>query len=189
MPTSVVPRSASDSARMSPLQFFLLAPFSKALSTSCSKTSRTLTRATFSHSTHTHGGLSRSTGKRRKAAQERYPSIGSHSASLGATRSIQAPSHIKAPHSSCPFVIALFTTSQRQVPADGNDKLEVQINKRFPPNKMMAGTGNPFWPDKCLGGGCANWAVESATKFAKEAFGRLRIEPNYQRIEWPPDAD
>jgi hypothetical protein len=39
---------------------------------------------------------------------------------------------------------------------------------RFPDNMLMAGMGNPWFPDKCLGAGCAEWAASSATTLAVE---------------------
>lgn len=80
-------------------------------------------------------------------------------------------------------------TPETAASANDKNKLEVRINKRFPDNKLMVGAGNPFWPDKCLGAGCASWAVSSATTLADEAFGRLKVQPNYQRIDWPTDVE
>ena len=63
-------------------------------------------------------------------------------------------------------------------------KLESQLVNKFPQNSLMAGSGNPFFPDKCLGAGCVNWTVQSAKGFADETFRRLALEPNYQRVRW-----
>ncbi len=46
--------------------------------------------------------------------------------------------------------------------------------------------GNPFFPDKCLGAGCAQWAVDSALGLADEFFSRLGVVPNYQRVDFKP---
>jgi len=53
----------------------------------------------------------------------------------------------------------------------------------FIENKLMAGSANAFFPDKCLGEGCAKWAVDSSRKFADEFFRRIGIEPSYQRLK------
>lgn len=45
------------------------------------------------------------------------------------------------------------------------------------------------FPDKCLGYDCAKWATTSAIKFADEFFATIDVEPNYQRIEFKPEAD
>lgn len=62
--------------------------------------------------------------------------------------------------------------------------LELQMSNRFEGNRLMDGSGNPFWPDRCLGAGCAKWAQVSARSLADEVFARLGLQPNYQRIEW-----
>ena len=41
-------------------------------------------------------------------------------------------------------------------------KLEKNLGGKFDLNQLMEGTANPFFPNKCLGHGCANWAVESS---------------------------
>jgi hypothetical protein len=64
-------------------------------------------------------------------------------------------------------------------------KLEKGLVGKFPENQRMVGMGNPFFPDHCLGAGCAAWAVKSARAYADELFDRLGIEPNYQRVEFP----
>jgi hypothetical protein len=46
------------------------------------------------------------------------------------------------------------------------------LEGRFPINRLYAWTGNAFFPDKCLGAGCAKWAVKSSVSFAAE-FHRL----------------
>jgi hypothetical protein len=53
-------------------------------------------------------------------------------------------------------------------------RLEKSLKGKFPINPLIA-KGNPFWPDKCLGYGCAKWAVESAVKFADEFFSRMGL--------------
>ena len=63
-------------------------------------------------------------------------------------------------------------------------KIEAQLRKQFPDNVLMNGSGNPYYPDKCLGAGCATWAVASATAFADLVFESLNIRPNYQRVKW-----
>lgn len=43
---------------------------------------------------------------------------------------------------------------------------------RFPDNPLIS-VGNPFWPDKCLGYGCANWAVEAVQALVDDFYTRL----------------
>jgi len=55
---------------------------------------------------------------------------------------------------------------------------------RFAPNELMAGAGNPAWPDHVLGAGCARWAQESAIALADRVADLAGIEPNYRRVKW-----
>lgn len=57
-----------------------------------------------------------------------------------------------------------------------------QLPGKFSENPLMAGSGNPYFPDKCLGSPCANWAVQATKALADEFFQRLGISPNYQRV-------
>ena len=53
------------------------------------------------------------------------------------------------------------------------------LKSKFPDN-ALAGAGNPYYPDKLLGAGCAEWAVKSAVAFTDEFFGKLGMEPTYE---------
>lgn len=66
------------------------------------------------------------------------------------------------------------------------DNLDLALRASFQPHRRMASSANPYFPDKCLGAGCAEWAVLSARKFADEFFSRLGIQPNYQRVNFGP---
>lgn len=67
---------------------------------------------------------------------------------------------------------------------DTKQPIEQLLETRFEPNRLMAGTGNPYFPDKCLGAGCSAWAVQSAIEFAGEVFRRLGLDPNYLLVGW-----
>jgi hypothetical protein len=69
---------------------------------------------------------------------------------------------------------------------DTRHRLEAGLQTKFPENSLMRGMGNPYLPDKCLGHGCADWAVRSVRTFADEFCLRLGIVPNYQRVTFPP---
>jgi len=60
------------------------------------------------------------------------------------------------------------------------DKLGKDLMTRFKPSRLMENTANPYFPDHCLGAGCAGWAVVSAQAFADEFFRRVGMQPNYQ---------
>lgn len=68
------------------------------------------------------------------------------------------------------------------VPAgDAPHRLRQQLEHKFPENRLMEGSGNPWWPSHCLGHGCAEWAAQSALTFADHVCAELGITPNYQR--------
>ena len=64
------------------------------------------------------------------------------------------------------------------------DKLDEALSASFQPNRHMAKMANPYFPDQCLGAGCAEWAVLSARQFADEFFSRLGLQPNYQTVNF-----
>ena len=66
------------------------------------------------------------------------------------------------------------------------DKLCKGLKTRFKPSRLMNNTANPYFPDHCLGAGCAGWAVVSAQAFADEFFHRVGMQPNYQRAPFGP---
>jgi len=43
---------------------------------------------------------------------------------------------------------------------------------------------NKFFPDRCLGAGCTNWAVDSSHQFATEFFDRIGVTPNFMRVDF-----
>jgi hypothetical protein len=57
-----------------------------------------------------------------------------------------------------------------------------KLSGKFSSNPLMNGSDNPYFPDKCLGSGCADWAIRSIRVFSDDFFGRLGITPNYQRV-------
>jgi hypothetical protein len=62
------------------------------------------------------------------------------------------------------------------------DRLSAALMKRFQPNHLMDNAANPYFPDHCLGAGCAAWAVDTARGFADDFFSRVKMQPNYQRV-------
>ena len=83
-------------------------------------------------------------------------------------------------------VIRLRNTLVHFVPesmaSDEAHAMEKHLRGRFPDNAFMAGTGNAWWPDFCLGHGCSTWAHMSAVALADQAAQALGIRPNYQRV-------
>lgn len=60
-------------------------------------------------------------------------------------------------------------------------KFEKALKGKFPVN-TLTGAGNPFYPDKVLGAGCAEWAIGGAVAFADEFFQKLGIIPTYEHV-------
>ncbi len=58
---------------------------------------------------------------------------------------------------------------------------EKKLRGKFLPNPLT-GQGNPFYPDKCLGHGCAEWAVNSSVIFADAFFSRMGLLSPYDHI-------
>ncbi len=67
---------------------------------------------------------------------------------------------------------------------DKRYKLGDQLKGKFPQNKLMIESGNPYFPDKCLGYGCANWSYNSMEEFTNLFFQELGIEPNYKKVSF-----
>lgn len=60
-------------------------------------------------------------------------------------------------------------------------KFEKRLKGKFLIN-TLTGLGNPFYPDKVLGAGCAQWAVSTAVAFTDDFFQRLGITPTYEHV-------
>jgi hypothetical protein len=60
-------------------------------------------------------------------------------------------------------------------------KFEKALRNKFPLNPIP-GVANPFFPDRCLGHGCAAWAVASSVAFADEFFRRVGIKPTFDHV-------
>jgi hypothetical protein len=60
-------------------------------------------------------------------------------------------------------------------------KFEKVLQKKFAINPLAA-KNMPFFPDKCLGHGCAEWAVVNSVIFADAFFFRLGLPVPYEGI-------
>ena len=69
-----------------------------------------------------------------------------------------------------------------------NHKLSSQLIGKFPKNKLMETSGNPFFPDHCLGYGSAKWACNAVESFADTFFEKIEVKPNYQRVHFNVDT-
>jgi hypothetical protein len=61
------------------------------------------------------------------------------------------------------------------------EKFEKILKKKFATNPL-ATRNQPFFPDKCLGHGCAEWAVMNSLIFTDEFFRRLELPAPYEGI-------
>ena len=55
-----------------------------------------------------------------------------------------------------------------------HQRLQRILRKRFPPNTLLPARARWF-PDLCLGAGCATWALRSAEAYSDEFCGRMGI--------------
>lgn len=78
---------------------------------------------------------------------------------------------------------ALVHYKSESVAGDVEHLFTKALRGRFPDNRLMTGSGNPWWPDHALGAGCAEWAFESAKALGDVVADALQITPNYRRHE------
>lgn len=75
-----------------------------------------------------------------------------------------------------------ITTAAHQVSgAVVEHRMEKLLKGKFPISPF-SGAGNAFFPKKCLGHGCARWAVESSIAFADAFFKRFGVKPTYEHV-------
>jgi hypothetical protein len=60
------------------------------------------------------------------------------------------------------------------------DEVENRLKSKFDPSAFLSGTGNPWFPDKAIGAGCAEWACTSSRSFADAWTERLGIPRAYE---------
>ncbi|MFF0635160.1 hypothetical protein ACFYTS_21965 [Nocardia sp. NPDC004151] len=58
--------------------------------------------------------------------------------------------------------------------------IEKLLKPKFAENKQKI--GQPWFPNKCLGAGCARWACDSATAFADEWLTRMSLPLDYRHV-------
>ena len=89
-----------------------------------------------------------------------------------------------APYQDAPLLIALRNKLVHFQPQwsgrEADRKFEQKLEGKFSLHPWFESSpGNPFFPDKCLGHGCAEWAVSTSLRFADEFCSRMGIAPNY----------
>jgi len=68
-----------------------------------------------------------------------------------------------------------------KVPIQSAHFIEKMMRKKFPENPLT-GKGNPYFPDKCLGHGCAEWTVKSTMQFTDAFYSKIKMTPHYDHI-------
>ena len=63
--------------------------------------------------------------------------------------------------------------------SDESTELEKELKDRFP-ESPLCGAMNPFYPDKLLGHGCAEWSIVSAIAFADMFWSCIGVVPVYE---------
>lgn len=61
-------------------------------------------------------------------------------------------------------------------------KYQTAFQNKFSLNPFM-GVGNAFFPDQCIGHGCAKWAIVSAVEFVDYFFQSIELTPKYQYLK------
>lgn len=76
--------------------------------------------------------------------------------------------------------------------SDTEHKFSARLKeKKFPPNALMVGAGNSYFPDHALGAGCAHWAHTAAVNFVDRFASALGLTLNYQITNFdnePPET-
>lgn len=62
------------------------------------------------------------------------------------------------------------------------ERFEKLLTDKFPENPL-AQKNQPFFPDKLLGHGCAEWAVLNSLEFTDEFFGKLELPAPYDGMK------
>jgi len=64
--------------------------------------------------------------------------------------------------------------------ADEPALMEQRLLGKFPDNRLFTESGNPWWPDHCLGAGCVRWVLESVVAVADHVVSAVGAKTNYQ---------
>jgi hypothetical protein len=68
--------------------------------------------------------------------------------------------------------------------ADEDYKLQQKLRGKFVDCVLLSGSGNPWWPDHCLGFGCAEWAERSVLALTDHVVDALKINPPYRMVDF-----
>lgn len=111
------------------------------------------------------------------------PTLGKYDAALRSV-GLNQFDHSTGPYQDAVDVLnlrnALVHFTPEWSPASGVHRFD-SFKSKFEDNRLMRGSGNAYFPDKCLGAGCAAWAAKSSRSFVDAFHEKLGIRPNYQR--------
>lgn len=87
---------------------------------------------------------------------------------------------------------ALLHYKPRWRPGAGSPETTIPLDQRlqskgFPLNPLFP-KENPFFPDRCLSHGCAEWAIRSAVALTDDFLSRLGVSAPYQYLNSKPSA-
>jgi len=97
--------------------------------------------------------------------------------------------HTRNPWADASSLIAVRNWMIHYKPEDFSDAATHRLVKRLPPGKfapnaLMAGSGNPYFPDHFFGAGLAEWAHTSAQAFVDCFTADLGLTLNYQWVRF-----
>jgi hypothetical protein len=62
------------------------------------------------------------------------------------------------------------------------NNLSKQLIYKFEESSLFKNTDNSYFPKKCLGYGCAKWAVLNCIDFADEFYKKIEMEPPFNHV-------
>ncbi|MEU0883348.1 hypothetical protein ABZ345_32480 [Lentzea sp. NPDC005914] len=96
--------------------------------------------------------------------------------------------HGSSPYQDVKLLIDLRNYLVHYRPEDVGDGLQPKMSGglagRFPDNRLMAGSGNAWFPDHALGAGCAAWAWRSARALVDQFAAVIALSLNYQLADF-----
>jgi hypothetical protein len=63
--------------------------------------------------------------------------------------------------------------------ADDPALMERRLRGKFVDNRLMEWSTNPWWADKCLGWGCADWTLRAVAALTDHVVEAIGVSPNY----------
>ena len=76
-----------------------------------------------------------------------------------------------------------FTPHGSAVSQKNRDPLEKMLSGKFIPCRMVPNNSQFIWA-RCLGAGCAQWAVNTTLEFSNEFYSTLGIPITHEAISW-----